>query len=90
MFDLEGFKNNELKMFYNLAKTDLLNGFSKGDIIDGLTNLAEAYYGTRMEFDPYAIKKCYFIISHMIDIVHGDKLDSEFDELKEEINNMQK
>lgn len=86
--DKEKFKKEfkrELVFFSMIAARDLEKGFTITQVEDEFVKFASSFYGARVDFDPFAVKKCYFIATYAYQIIKGDIEENHFDELIEEI-----
>ena len=71
----------ELAFFNMVCQKDLKKGFTIEQIEDELIKFTSSFYGARIDFDQYAVKKCYFIATYAYQIIKGHKLDEYLDEL---------
>lgn len=76
---------NELMFFSGVANRDLKQCFTIEQVEDELIRFTSSFYGARMDFDEYAIKKCYFIATFAYQIIKGNIDVSEIDKLCDEI-----
>jgi len=74
---------NELIFFHTVANIDLENNFTIEQVEDELVKFTSSFYGARLDFDEYAVKKCYFIATFAYQIIKGN-----IDQVKEEINEL--
>lgn len=84
----------ELVFFIETANADLKKGFTIEQVEDELIKFTSSFYGARLDFDEYAVKKCYFIATYAYQIIKG-KLEDEYlielcDEIEEENKNRAK
>ncbi len=82
------FKNEfkrELVFFSMIANIDLEKGFTVDQVEDELIKFTSSFYGARMDFDVFAIKKSYFIATYPRQIIHGNIEETEIDHLCDEI-----
>ena len=77
---------SELLFFNDVAKRDLKRGFTLEQVEDELVKCASSFYGARIDFDEYAVKKCYFIATFVYQIINGTIDEIEIDELCNEID----
>jgi hypothetical protein len=75
----------ELTFFNEIANLDLKKGFTIEQVEDELIKFSSSFYGARLDFDDYAVKKCYFIATYAYQIIKGGLEDYYFDELCDEI-----
>ncbi len=80
---------NELTLFHMVSKTDLEKGFTIEQVEDELVKYTSSFYGARIDFDEYAIRKCYSIATFAYQIIKGNiskkEFEIELDELCNEI-----
>ena len=81
---------NELMFFSGVANRDLKKGFTIQQVEDELIKFTSSFYGARLDFDEYAIKKCYFIATYAYQIIKGRLDQREIDELCDEIEEEEK
>ena len=77
---------SELLFFNGIANRDLKSGFTIEQVEDELVKYASSFYGARLDFDEYAVKKCYFIATFAYQIIKGNIDQVELDELCNEID----
>ena len=75
----------ELAFFNKMANRDLKKGFTITQVEDELVKFSSSFYGARIDFDEYAIKKCYFIATYAYQIIKGNIDDILLNELCDEI-----
>ena len=75
----------ELAFFSEIANIDLKKGFAIEQVEDELVKFSSSFYGARLDFDEYAIKKCYFIATYAYQIIKGNLEDNYLKELCDEI-----
>ena len=68
-----------------IAKRDLENEFSIEEVEDELVKYSTSFYGARLDFDKYAVKKCYFIATYVSEIIKGSINIKEINNLCDEI-----
>lgn len=86
--DKEKFKKEfkrELVFFSMIAARDLEKGFTITQVEDELVKFTSSFYGARVDFDPFAVKKCYFIATYAYQIIKGNIEESLLDELCQNI-----
>ncbi len=84
----EKFKENfakELEFFSLIANRDLKKGFTIEQVEDELIKFSSSFYGARIDFDEYAVRKCYFIATYAYQIIKGNIDNTLFNELCDEI-----
>ncbi len=67
----------EIKLFYEIARTDLENNIKTEEVIEELTRLVESYYGARLKYDLNAIEKVNFIVQNMEKILQQKNISHE-------------
>ena len=75
----------ELAFFSEIANIDLKKGFTIEQVEDELIKFSSSFYGARLDFDEYAIKKCYYIATYAYQIIKGNVEDITLNELCDEI-----
>ena len=75
----------ELTFFNEIAKRDIQKGFTIEQVEDELIKFSSSFYGARLDFDDYAVKKGYFIATYAYQIIKGNIDNLCIDELCEEI-----
>ncbi len=75
----------ELAFFNMVSSKDLKEGFTDAQVEDELVKYTTSFYGARLDFDKYAVKKCYFIRTFAYQIIKGNRLDEYLDELWQDI-----
>ena len=80
----EEFKR-ELLFFSMIASRDIEKGFTINQVEDELVKFASSFYGARVDFDPFAVKKCYFIATYAYQIIKGNIGEEYLDELCKDI-----
>ena len=75
----------ELAFFNKIANRDLKKGFTIEQVEDELVNFSSSFYGSRIDFDEYAVKKCYFIATYAYQIIKNGIEDVMIKELCDEI-----
>ncbi len=86
--DRKNFKKefiSELAFFNNIANRDMKKGFTIQQVEDELIKYSSSFYGARLDFDEYAVKKCYFIATYAYQIIKGNLADDYLNELCNEI-----
>lgn len=86
--DRELFKKKfkqELIIFHIYAKQELAKGYTITQIEDNLIRLAPIFYKARELFDPYALRKCYFIYTYVYQIIKGSVLDEYLNDFCDEL-----
>ncbi len=86
--DRELFKKQfkqELAFFSLIANRDIDAGFSRNQVEDELIKYASSFYGARVDFDKYAVKKCYFVATFFNQIIKGKVEDIDINDLYDEI-----
>ena len=76
---------NELMFFSGIANRDLKKCFTIEQVEDELVKFASSFYGARLDFDEYAVKKCYFVATYAYQIIKGKIEEKEINELCNEI-----
>ena len=77
--------NRELVFFGMIASRDLENGFTVNQVEDELIKYSSSFYGARIDYDVFALKKAYFISKYAYQIIKGDFDSKLLDELCNEI-----
>ena len=80
----------ELNLFAKLAQRDLKKGFTIDQVCDELDRCSEAFYGSRLDFDPYALNKCSFVKTYLNQLVKGSIEEEYLEEYLNDINNSRK
>ena len=75
----------ELKLFHLLSQRDLKKGFTIEQVENELNICSESFYGSRLDFDEFALQKCNFIKTYLYQIVKGNFEDEYLDEFYNEI-----
>lgn len=75
----------ELVFFNEVSKRDLAKGFTIEQVEDELIKFSSSFYGARLDFDDYAVKKCYFIATYAYQIIKGNVDNVLLNELCDEI-----
>ena len=75
----------ELEFFNIISKRDLQKGFTIEQVEDELIKFSSSFYGARLDFDDYAVKKCYFIATYAYQIIKGNIDNILLNELCDEI-----
>lgn len=76
----------ELNFFHLLARRDIEEGFTINQVEDMLDKCSTAFYGSRIDFDELASKKCSFIAVHYYQIIEGN-IEEDLEEFYSDINN---
>ena len=80
----------ELEFFLKIVRRDLKNGLSADVIEDGFIRTTASFYGTRLNTDKYATKKCVFLATYASSIIAGNvyevytAIDNLFNEIENE------
>ncbi len=77
--------SRELVFFGMIASRDLETGFTINQVENELIKYSSSFYGARIDFDVFALKKAYFISKYAYQIIKGDLEIKLFDELCDEI-----
>ena len=91
--DIQEFRKEfvqELAFFSEISNRDLKKGFTIEQVEDELVKFASSFYGARLDFDDYAIKKCYFIATYAYQIIKGRFKDEYLQEICDEIEEERK
>ncbi len=90
--DRNKFKNEfkkELVFFSMISNVDLEKGFTVQQVEDELVKFSSSFYGARLDFDVFAVKKAYFIATYAYQIIKGnideDEINYLCDEIEEEV-----
>ena len=75
----------ELVFFNKIANNDLKKCFTIEQVEDELIRFTSSFYGARLDFDEYAVKKCYFVATYAYQIIKGKIEEKEINELCNEI-----
>ena len=75
----------ELTFFSMIANIDLEKGFTIQQAEDELVKYTSSFYGARLDFDVFAVKKAYFIATYAYQIIKGSIDEAEIDYLCDEI-----
>ena len=75
----------ELVFFSMIANMDLEKGFTIQQAEDELVKYTSSFYGARIDFDVFAVKKAYFIATYSDQIIKGNILEIEIDNLCDKI-----
>lgn len=75
----------ELVFFNIIGNRDLKTGFTITQAEEELERCALAFYGSRLDFDIFAIKKSSFIATYAYQIITGNLSEEFLDELCDEI-----
>ena len=75
----------ELAFFNFIAINDLDHNFTIEQVEDELVKFSSSFYGARLEFDEYAVKKCYFVAMYPYEIIKGKRLNEYLDKLCDDI-----
>ena len=89
MINRDKFKKDfkkEIVFFSMIANRDLENGFTINQVEDELVKYASSFYGARLDYDVFAIKKAYFISTYAYKIIKGSIEEEEIDYLCDEID----
>ena len=84
----EKFKNEfkkELLFFNMVASCDLEKGFTLSQVEDEMIKFTSSFYGARLDFDVFAVKKCYFIATYAYQIIYGNLEDNLINKLYNDI-----
>ena len=81
---------NELMFFSGVAQRDIKKEFTMEQVEDELVKFASSFYGARIGFDEYAIKKGYFIATYAYQIINGNINERELNGLCDEIEEEEK
>ena len=86
--DREKFKEEfkrELAFFNMITSRDLEKGYTINQVEDELVKFTSSFYGSRIDFDVFAVKKCYFIATYSRQIIKGELEENLFNELCDNI-----
>ena len=75
----------ELAFFSDIANRDLKKGFTVQEVEEELVKYSSSFYGARIDFDEYAVKKCYFVATYAFQIIKYNIDNTLFNELCDEI-----
>ncbi len=75
----------ELKFFSLIAKRDLEKGFTIEQVEDELIKMTSSFYGSRLDYDEFAMQKGYFIATYAYQIIKGNFDDEYLEEFYEDI-----
>ena len=79
---------NELLFFGSVANRDLESGLSIEQVEDEFIKFCSSFYGARLDFDEYAVKKSYFIAMHASELINGhinqENIEALCDDIEEE------
>jgi len=79
---------NELMFFGTVANRDLKNGHTIEQVEDEFIKFCSSFYGARLDFDEYAVKKSYFIATYASELINGhideENIEALCDDIEEE------
>ena len=77
--------SRELLFFSMIANRDLEKGFTITQVYDEFIKFASSFYGARIDFDIFALKKAYFVSAYAYKIITGKIENNLINELCDEI-----
>ena len=75
----------ELAFFNMISARDLQKKFTIEQVEDELIKFTSSFYGARLDFDDYAVRKCYFIATYAYQIIKGNIDNTLLNELCDDI-----
>ena len=77
--------NRELLFFSMITSRDLEKGFTVTQVEDELIKFASSFYGARVDFDIFALRKAYFVSTYAYQIIKYNIEDIMLNELCDDI-----